>query len=229
MGERKLFQLVEATWGITNFIGHFEIEQLFEEGCSFCIGEDVGELGEAQVATVAEYVEYLATEGRDMVFFEVEGLLDGSRLTGGLPIHGIEEVLCAGNQTCPVETDEPIATIAAVVGDTAWEGEYIPTIVKGNGCCDKRATFLLALGHEDCIGETCYYAIASQEVASFERGTGDILGEKATRRGIFDGDTENGEMEIGQIASAIKQVEPVSVIMNRLIKEYNDARAAINA
>ena len=57
----------------------------------------------------------------------------------------------------------------------------------------------------------------------------EILGEKATRRGIFDGDIENGEMEIGQIASAIKQVEPVSVIMNRLIKEYNDARAAINA
>ena len=57
----------------------------------------------------------------------------------------------------------------------------------------------------------------------------EILGEKATRRGIFDGDIENGEMEIGQIASAIKQVEPVSVIMNRLVKEYNDARAAINA
>ena len=43
-GERKLPQLVEAAWGITDFIGHFEIEQLFEEGCSFCIGEDVGEL-----------------------------------------------------------------------------------------------------------------------------------------------------------------------------------------
>ncbi len=57
----------------------------------------------------------------------------------------------------------------------------------------------------------------------------EILGEKATRRGIFDGDIENGEMEIGQIASAIKTVEPVSVIMKRLIKEYNDARAAINA
>jgi len=57
----------------------------------------------------------------------------------------------------------------------------------------------------------------------------EILGEKATRRGIFDGDIENGEMEIGQIASAIKTVEPVSVIMERLIKEYNDARAAINA
>lgn len=48
----------------------------------------------------------------------------------------------------------------------------------------------------------------------------DILGEKATRRGIFDGDIENGEMEIGQIASAIKTVEPVSVIMKRLCDEY---------
>ena len=56
-----------------------------------------------------------------------------------------------------------------------------------------------------------------------------ILGEKATRRGIFDGDIENGEMEIGQITSAIKTIEPVSTIMERLIKEYNDARAAVNA
>lgn len=48
----------------------------------------------------------------------------------------------------------------------------------------------------------------------------EILGEKATRRGIFDGDIENGEMEIGQIASAIKSVEPVSVIMKRLCDEY---------
>lgn len=51
----------------------------------------------------------------------------------------------------------------------------------------------------------------------------EILGEKATRRGIFDGDTEGGEMEIGQIASAIKAVEPVSMIMERLIAEYNSA------
>ena len=57
----------------------------------------------------------------------------------------------------------------------------------------------------------------------------EILGEKATRRGIFDGDIENGEMEIGQITSAIKTIEPVSTIMERLIKEYNDARAAVNA
>ena len=55
----------------------------------------------------------------------------------------------------------------------------------------------------------------------------EILGEKATRRGIFDGDIENGEMEIGQIASAIKKIEPVSVIMQRLVDEYNEALAKL--
>jgi enoyl-[acyl-carrier protein] reductase II len=55
----------------------------------------------------------------------------------------------------------------------------------------------------------------------------EILGEKATRRGIFHGDTEDGELEIGQIASAIREIEPVSVIMERLKKEYNDARGKL--
>ena len=50
-----------------------------------------------------------------------------------------------------------------------------------------------------------------------------ILGPKSTRRGIFLGDIENGELEIGQIASAIKKIEPVETIMKRLIKEYNQA------
>lgn len=56
----------------------------------------------------------------------------------------------------------------------------------------------------------------------------EILGEKATRRGIFDGDIENGEMEIGQIASAIKSVEPVSVIMKRLCDEYYSALKSLS-
>lgn len=55
----------------------------------------------------------------------------------------------------------------------------------------------------------------------------EILGEKSTRRGIFDGDVENGELEIGQIASAIKKVEAVSVIMRRLVEEYNAALAGL--
>lgn len=50
-----------------------------------------------------------------------------------------------------------------------------------------------------------------------------VLGPKSTRRGIFEGDIENGELEIGQIASAVKTVEPVSVIMKRLEEEFIQA------
>lgn len=55
----------------------------------------------------------------------------------------------------------------------------------------------------------------------------EILGEKANRRGIAEGNWETGEMLIGQIASDIKKIEPISVIMQRLIDEYNQALAAL--
>ena len=48
-----------------------------------------------------------------------------------------------------------------------------------------------------------------------------ILGKAAAKRGIFEGDLEGGELEIGQIASAIKEVLPVSAVMKRLIEEYD--------
>ena len=54
-----------------------------------------------------------------------------------------------------------------------------------------------------------------------------ILGKAATKRGIFEGDMEGGELEIGQIASAVTDIHPVSVIMERLANEYNEAKARI--
>ncbi len=48
-----------------------------------------------------------------------------------------------------------------------------------------------------------------------------ILGKAAAKRGIFEGDLEGGELEIGQIASAIKEVLPVSAVMKQLIEEFD--------
>lgn len=48
-----------------------------------------------------------------------------------------------------------------------------------------------------------------------------ILGEKSTKRGIFEGDIENGEIEIGQAVTAIKQIQPVKDIISNLISDYN--------
>lgn len=54
-----------------------------------------------------------------------------------------------------------------------------------------------------------------------------ILGQAASKRGIFEGDVENGEIEIGQIASSVKEILPVSEVMKRLVTEYDEARARI--
>lgn len=51
-----------------------------------------------------------------------------------------------------------------------------------------------------------------------------ILGRATSKRGIFEGDVDNGELEIGQIASAVKEVLPVGEVMSRLVKEFEEAR-----
>lgn len=51
-----------------------------------------------------------------------------------------------------------------------------------------------------------------------------ILGEKASKRGIFEGDVEEGELEIGQAVAQINSIESVANIMDRLEKEYQEAR-----
>jgi enoyl-[acyl-carrier protein] reductase II len=50
-----------------------------------------------------------------------------------------------------------------------------------------------------------------------------LLGKGRAKKGIFEGDLENGELEIGQVSSQISSIEPVEVIMKRLIIEYNAA------
>ena len=54
----------------------------------------------------------------------------------------------------------------------------------------------------------------------------ELIGIGKTRTGIFEGDTENGELEIGQAASLLKgrEIEPVDVVMQRFIREYYIAR-----
>ena len=52
----------------------------------------------------------------------------------------------------------------------------------------------------------------------------EILGRAASKRGIFEGDIEGGEIEIGQIASAVKHIDDVATIIARLKAEYNETK-----
>lgn len=56
-----------------------------------------------------------------------------------------------------------------------------------------------------------------------------IIGKAASKRGIFEGDVDEGEVEIGQIASAVKEIMPVDTIISKLIDSFNIAKERISA
>jgi len=50
-----------------------------------------------------------------------------------------------------------------------------------------------------------------------------LLGKGRAKKGIFEGELDEGELEIGQVASLIDKVLPVSEIMEDILKEYHSA------
>jgi len=50
-----------------------------------------------------------------------------------------------------------------------------------------------------------------------------LLGRARAKRGMFEGDLVEGELEIGQIAGLIDEIKPVDVIIKDVISEYKEA------
>ncbi|TLX75206.1 nitronate monooxygenase [Labilibacter sediminis] len=50
----------------------------------------------------------------------------------------------------------------------------------------------------------------------------EMLGKGRAKKGMFLGDLDEGELEIGQVASMIDQVKPVAEIMDEIIGEYKE-------
>ncbi len=51
-----------------------------------------------------------------------------------------------------------------------------------------------------------------------------ILGTAAAKRGIFEGDIDNGELEIGQSSAYVKEVLPTAAIMQQIVQQYDEAK-----
>lgn len=56
-----------------------------------------------------------------------------------------------------------------------------------------------------------------------------LLGRGRSKRGIFEGDLIQGELEIGQIASHIRQVIPAAQVIKEMIEDYNRTVASLSA
>ncbi len=51
-----------------------------------------------------------------------------------------------------------------------------------------------------------------------------LLGKGRSKKGIFEGDLLEGELEIGQVASQLKEVESAETIVKNIFKEFQTAR-----
>lgn len=55
-----------------------------------------------------------------------------------------------------------------------------------------------------------------------------LLGRARSKRGMFEGDLEEGELEIGQISGLIQDVKPVAKIVEDMLVEFKAAKEAVN-
>lgn len=67
---------------------------------------------------------------------------------------------------------------------------------------------------------------AEEQGASAEK-LKELLGKGRAKRGIFEGDLEEGELEIGQVAALFRQRQTVKKVMDELIQGFEEAKKRI--
>jgi enoyl-[acyl-carrier protein] reductase II len=55
----------------------------------------------------------------------------------------------------------------------------------------------------------------------------ELLGRARAKKGMFEGDMEEGELEIGQISGLIHSIKPAAEIIKEIIKDYEKAKSEL--
>ena len=55
----------------------------------------------------------------------------------------------------------------------------------------------------------------------------DLLGQRRSKKGMFEGDMEQGELEIGQISAAIADIKPAGDIVKEIWQEYQTHKSSL--
>jgi enoyl-[acyl-carrier protein] reductase II len=54
-----------------------------------------------------------------------------------------------------------------------------------------------------------------------------LLGTRRAKRGMFEGNLEDGELEIGQVSAGIHTIEPAATILNHMWQEYKAVKQSL--
>ncbi|TYP96770.1 enoyl-[acyl-carrier protein] reductase II [Tenacibaculum adriaticum] len=55
----------------------------------------------------------------------------------------------------------------------------------------------------------------------------ELLGRARAKRGMFEGDLEEGELEIGQVAGLIHEIKSAKEVLEEIVKEYNEVKSSM--
>ncbi|KUO59679.1 2-nitropropane dioxygenase [bacterium BRH_c32] len=177
-------------------------------GCDAVVGEGVeagGHNGADQIALMA-LIPKLVDELKIPVL-AAGGIADG---------RGIAAALALGAEGVQIGT-----RFAATVESSSHE-KYKRRIVEAG---DNDTTLILSkIGLVRTLKNNFTKVVSDAEnKGADEAALKELLGAKRERRGIFEGDEQEGLMEAGQGAAIIKEILPVEILMKKLIEEYSDA------
>ena len=55
-----------------------------------------------------------------------------------------------------------------------------------------------------------------------------LLGRARAKKGMFEGDLEEGELEIGQISGLIHEIKPAAEIVKEMISDFEKAKKEVS-
>ena len=56
----------------------------------------------------------------------------------------------------------------------------------------------------------------------------ELLGRARAKKGMFEGDLDEGELEIGQIAGLIHEIKPAKEVLEEIIAQFNNVKALVS-
>ena len=124
---------------------------------------------------------------------------------------GAEGVQMGSRFVCTPEASSSEAFKEAVV--TANEGDTVLTL--------KQLTPVRLIKNH-----FCKQVLAAENAGATQEQLTELLGRARAKKGMFEGDMAEGELEIGQVSSLIGEIKPAAEVVREVWEEFKQAAAA---
>jgi enoyl-[acyl-carrier protein] reductase II len=68
----------------------------------------------------------------------------------------------------------------------------------------------------------CNEVLEAEKEGATKEKLAELLGRARAKKGMFEGDLEEGELEIGQVSGSIREIKPAAEIVKEIMEEYKN-------